>query len=114
MSMLLPFFAQRAADQLITRQALVSEASIWGSRVTPQEVQDDLQHGAMPPHFPRWKFHRQAGIRRHASRRQPDTHDLEGEVRKELLLEKLRAAHLGSASVSDDEIRKQFVKENAR
>src|SRR3981081_330788 len=44
-SRLLPFLAQRAADQLITRQALVSEAEHLGLRVTPQEVQDDLQHG---------------------------------------------------------------------
>ena len=41
MAMLLPFFAQRAADQLITRQALLSEASHMGLRVTPQEIQDD-------------------------------------------------------------------------
>src|ERR1700722_5070495 len=45
MGMLLPFFAQRAADQLITRQALLAEAERMGLRATPQEVLDELQHG---------------------------------------------------------------------
>ena len=45
MSMLLPFFSQRAAEQLITRQALLSEATRMGLRVTPEEVKEELQHG---------------------------------------------------------------------
>ena len=44
-SMLLPFFAQRAADQLVDRQALVAEAQHMGLKATPQEVKDELQHG---------------------------------------------------------------------
>src|SRR5215469_7021741 len=44
-SMLLPFFAQRAAEQLITRQALISEANRVGLRVSQDEVRDELQHG---------------------------------------------------------------------
>src|SRR5208337_1511610 len=39
--MLLPFFAQRAAEQLITRQALVAEATHMGLHVTPEEVKDE-------------------------------------------------------------------------
>src|SRR5271165_4602115 len=35
MAMLLPFFTQRAADQLITRQVLLAEAARMGLRVTP-------------------------------------------------------------------------------
>ena len=45
MSMLLPFFAQRAADQLITRQALLAEAGRMGLHATQAEVLDELQHG---------------------------------------------------------------------
>src|ERR1700722_7021256 len=48
-SMLMPFLmqqaTQRAADQLIDRQALVAEAQHMGLKSTPQEVKDDLQHG---------------------------------------------------------------------
>src|SRR6476620_3693119 len=38
MSMLLPFFSQRAAEQLITREALIAEAQRIGLRVSPDEV----------------------------------------------------------------------------
>src|SRR5579864_9543339 len=44
-SMLLPFFTQRAAEELIQRQALIAEARRMGLRVTPEEVKEELQHG---------------------------------------------------------------------
>ena len=48
-SMLLPFLmqqaTQRAVDQLIDRQALLTEAQRLGLKATPQEVKDELQHG---------------------------------------------------------------------
>src|SRR3981081_2422531 len=115
MSMLLPFFAQRAADQLITRQALVSEAEHLGLRVTPQEVQDDLQHGRYAAtFFPGGNFIGKQEYEDMLARANLTPPIFEEEVRKEVLLEKLRALISGSASVSDDEIRKQFVKENSK
>jgi hypothetical protein len=46
---IMPFLLQqetmRALDQMINRQALVSEAGRMGLRVTPAEVKDELQHG---------------------------------------------------------------------
>src|SRR5947209_4333123 len=38
MSMLLPFFSQRAAEQLITREALISQAEHMGLRTSPEEI----------------------------------------------------------------------------
>jgi len=115
MSMLLPFFAQRAADQLITRQALVSEAEHLGLRVTPQEVQDDLQHGRYAAtFFPGGNFIGKQEYEDMLARANLTPPIFEEEVRKELLLEKLRALISGGASVSDDQIRQQFVKENSK
>jgi peptidyl-prolyl cis-trans isomerase D len=115
MSMLLPFFAQRAADQLITRQALVSEAEHLGLRVTPQEVQDDLQHGRYAAtFFPGGNFIGKQEYEDMLARANLTPPIFEEEVRKEVLLEKLRALISGSASVSDDQIRQQFVKENSK
>ena len=115
MSMLLPFFAQRAADQLITRQALVSEAEHLGLRVTPQEVQDDLQHGRYAAtFFPGGNYIGKQEYVDMLARANLTTLIFEEEVRKELLLEKLRALVSGSASVSDDQIHQQFVKENSK
>jgi hypothetical protein len=48
-SMIMPFLmqqaTQQAADQLITRQVLLGQAQHLGLRVTPKEIQDELQHG---------------------------------------------------------------------
>jgi hypothetical protein len=48
-AMLMPFLmqqaTQRAADQLINRQVLLTEAHRLGLKATPQEVKDELQHG---------------------------------------------------------------------
>jgi len=115
MSMLLPFFAQRAADQLITRQALVSEAEHLGLRVTPEEVQDDLQHGRYAAtFFPGGNYIGKQEYVDMLARANLTTLIFEEEVRKELLLEKLRALVSGSASVSEDQIHQQFVKENSK
>ena len=54
--MLLPFLIQQdsaAVEQLISRQALLSEAQRMGLRVTPEEVKDELQHGRYAPRFSR-------------------------------------------------------------
>src|SRR5579859_7489080 len=46
---LMPFLIQqettRAVDQMINRQALLSEAARMGLHVTPAEIKDELQHG---------------------------------------------------------------------
>ena len=44
-SMLLPYFASQAAEQLITRNAIVAEAQRLGLRATDEDVRDELQHG---------------------------------------------------------------------
>src|ERR1700687_4637688 len=43
--MLLPYFAERAAQSLISRKALVTEAERLGLRVTDEELRDELVHG---------------------------------------------------------------------
>src|ERR1700746_426029 len=44
-AMLLAYFSTQAAQNLITRQAVLSEANRMGLRVNQQEVLDELQHG---------------------------------------------------------------------
>src|SRR5262245_24660645 len=45
--MLLPFFAGQAAEQLISREALIVEAHRLGLRVDDDELRDVMQHGPM-------------------------------------------------------------------
>ncbi len=116
MNMLLPFFMQRAADQLITRQALLAEAKRMGLRATPQEVLDEMQHGRYAAtFFPGGNFIGQEEYDALLQRANLTRAKFEGEViTNDILLTKLQALVSGSANVSEAEIRTQFIKQNSK
>jgi peptidyl-prolyl cis-trans isomerase D len=114
-SILLPFFAQRAADQLIDRQALLSEAQHLGFKATPQEVRDELQHGRYSEYFfPGGNFIGQTEYENMLQRANLTPALFEDNVAKEIMISKLQALITGSASVSDSQIRKEFDKQNTK
>jgi peptidyl-prolyl cis-trans isomerase D len=114
-SILLPFFAQRAADQLVDRQALVAEAQRMGFKATPDEVRDELQHGQYSQvFFPGGTFIGQAEYQNLLGQHNLTPVMFEEDVRKQILITKLQALITGSASVSDAAIRQQFNKENTK
>src|SRR6202140_1782725 len=118
-SMLMPFLiqqdTQRAADQLIDRQALLIEAQRLGLKSTPQEVKDDLQHGRYSAiFFPGGNFVGQAEYEGMLQRANLTPALFEGNVGKEILINKLQALITGSASVSDATIRQEFAKQNTK
>jgi peptidyl-prolyl cis-trans isomerase D len=114
-SMLLPFFAQRAADQLIDRQALLVEAQHLGMKATPQEVRDELQHGRYAQYFfPNGNFVGQAEYEGMLQQANLTPTMFEDNVAKEIMISKLQALIAGSASVSDAAIRQEFDKQNTK
>ena len=114
-AMLLPFFAQRAAEQLITRQALLVEAGRMGLRVTPAEVRDELQHGRYAAtFFPGGNFIGQQEYEDLLQRYNLTTTKFEKSVGDDILLTKLQALIASSAAVSDDQIHEEFVKQNTK
>jgi peptidyl-prolyl cis-trans isomerase D len=115
MNMLLPFFSQRAAEQLITRQALLSEASRMGLRVSPEEVKEELQHGRYAAtFFPGGNFIGEQEYKDMLQRADLTPKKFEDSVANDLLLTKLQALISGTASVSENEIHDQFVKQNTK
>lgn len=115
MNMLLPFFSQRAAEQLITRQALIVEAGRMGLRVTPEEVRDDLQHGRYAAtFFPGGNFVGQQEYEDMLQRANLTSAKFEEAVGNDILLTKLQALISGSAGVTDSEIHEQFIKQNSK
>lgn len=115
MSMLLPFFAQRAADQLITRQALLAEAGRMGLHATQAEVLDELQHGRYSAtFFPGGNFIGQQEYDDLLLRANLTRAKFEDSVANDILLTKLQALISGSANVSENEIREQFIKQNSK
>jgi peptidyl-prolyl cis-trans isomerase D len=114
-SILLPFFAQRAADQLVDRQALVAEAEHLGFKATPDEVRDELQHGQYAQvFFPGGTFIGQAEYQELLQQHDLTPVMFEEDVRKGILITKLQALITGGASVSDAAVRQQFDKENTK
>ena len=114
-SILLPFFAQRAADQLVDRQALVAQAQHMGLKATPQEIKDELQHGRYAEiFFPSGTFIGEAEYQSLLQQHNLVPATFEDSVGKEILISKLQALITGSASVSDAAIRQEFDKQNTK
>lgn len=114
-AMLLPFFTQRAAEQLITRQALMVEAGRMGLRVTPAEVRDELQHGRYAAtFFPGGNFIGQQEYEDLLQRYNLTTTKFEQSVGDDILLTKLQALIASSTGVSEEQIHDEFVKENTK
>jgi peptidyl-prolyl cis-trans isomerase D len=118
-SMLMPFLVQqatpRAADQLIDRQALLSEAQRMGLKASPQEVKDELQHGRYSMYFfPGGNFVGETEYEGMLQRANLTPATFEASVGREIMIGKLQALITGGASVSDAAIRKEFDKQNTK
>lgn len=115
MAALLPFFTQRAADNLIDQQVILAEASHLGLQATDEEVRGELQHGRYASvFFPNGTF---IGQEQYENLLQQ--HDLtvplfEKGVKDQILFDKLRNLVAGSAAVTDAEVRKEFEKRNVK
>ena len=118
-SMLLPFLiqqdTQRAVDQLIGRQALLSEGQRLGLKATQEEVKDELQHGRYASiFFPGGTFIGETEYQGLLAQHNLTPAIFEDSVAKEIVIGKLQAMITGGASVSDAAIRQQFNKENVK
>jgi peptidyl-prolyl cis-trans isomerase D len=118
-SMLMPFLiqqdTQRAVDQLIERQVLLSEAQHLGLKSTPQEVKDELQHGRYAAYFfPGGNFVGEVEYQGMLQRANLTPTTFEENVGRDILINKLQALITHSASVSEAAIRQEFAKENTK
>jgi peptidyl-prolyl cis-trans isomerase D len=118
-SMLLPFLIQqdtkRAVDQLIDRQALLTEAQHLGLKATGEEVKDELQHGQYASvFFPGGTFIGEAEYQGLLAQHNLNPATFEDSVAKQILIGKMQALITGSASVGDAAIRQEFNKQNVK
>jgi peptidyl-prolyl cis-trans isomerase D len=113
--MLLPYFSERAAQTLISRKALVAEAQRLGLRVTDDEARDELQQGMYAAtFFPGGKFVGQQQYENILQNAELTVSTFEQGLRDQILLDKLRNLITGSALVTDDDVRKEFAKQNTK
>ncbi|MGB8012894.1 MAG: peptidyl-prolyl cis-trans isomerase [Terriglobales bacterium] len=114
-SMLLPYFASQAAEQLINEKALVAEAHRMGLRVSDEEVRDELQHGQLGSMlFPDGKFVGQEAYEDFVQRNDLTVPQFEAQVKDDIVVRKLRALVSSSAFVSDAEVRADFDRRNTK
>jgi peptidyl-prolyl cis-trans isomerase D len=114
-SMLLPFFASQAAQQLIQRQALIAEAEHLGLRATDEAVREELQHGRYSgTFFPGGNFIGEAAYEELLQQHDLTVTQFERSVKEDILIDKLRNLIAGGAMVTDAEIREKFEKDNTK
>jgi peptidyl-prolyl cis-trans isomerase D len=114
-SMLLPYFASQAAEQLISEKALVAEAHNLGLRVSDDELRDELQHGQLGSMlFPDGKFIGQEQYEDFVQRNDMTVPQFEALEKDFILVRKLRALVSSSAFVGDREIRDEFNRRNTK
>ena len=114
-AMLLPYFSERAAQNLISRKVLVAEAERLGLRATDEEVRDELQHGRYAPtFFPGGNFVGQQQYESILQNADLSVPVFEQNVKYDILLDKLRDLATGGVLVPEAEVRKEFEKQNAK
>lgn len=114
-SMLLPFFASQAAQQLISEKVVLVEADRLGLRATDDDVRDELQHGVYGQvFFPKGNFIGQDAYEERLQENNITVQEFEQQVHEEILFNKLRNLVAGSASVTNAEVRERFEKENTK
>ena len=112
---LMPMFLPQAAQQLITGKAIVAEAQRLGLKASEADVRDELEHGRYSAtFFPGGKFIGQQAYEGLLEQNNLTVEGFEQDVRNEVLQQKLVTLVTGSASVSDAEIRQQFVKSSTK
>jgi peptidyl-prolyl cis-trans isomerase D len=113
--MLMPYFASRAAEQLISQKAVIAEAHRMGLRVSDEELREDLQHGQLGTMlFPDGKFVGTEEYENFVQRNDMTVPQFEELEKNYILIRKLQALVSSSALVSDAEVRDEFERRNAK
>jgi peptidyl-prolyl cis-trans isomerase D len=114
-SMLLPYFASRAAENLIDQKAILAEADRLGLRATDEDVRDEIQHGRYAStFFPGGNFIGEAEYEARLQSADLTVSQFEQGVKEEILYGKLRNLVSGSATVTDGEVHDKFVKDSTK
>jgi peptidyl-prolyl cis-trans isomerase D len=112
---LLPFFASRAAEELITQKAVLAEADRLGLHVSDEELRDELQHGQYASaFFPGGTFIGTDAYEARIEQADLTVPQFEEGVKDDILFDKLRQLVAGSAFVTDEEVHREFIQRNTK
>lgn len=110
------FVRPQAANQLITRYALVAEARRVGLQVSDDEVRDFLHQGQFGEAlFPGGNFIGQLGYENFVSQYfHMSVGDFENLIKDQLLVGKLMALVEGNITVPESDVREDYIKQNRK
>jgi peptidyl-prolyl cis-trans isomerase D len=113
---LIPFISGQVAQQMVTRQAMLVEASRMGLRVTDDELRDELRSGPVGAQlFPGGNFIGQDRYEQFILQQfNLGVGQFEQQVKDDLLLRKLQGLIEGGITVSDADIEQEFRRENTK
>ncbi len=115
MNSLVPFFAQRAAENLINEHVILAEAHRMGMKATDDDLREFLHQGNLGQEiFPGGNFVGQEAYADVVSRYGYTVPQFEQLVKEDILINKLRTLVGSSAAVTDAEVRQQFEKQNTK
>jgi peptidyl-prolyl cis-trans isomerase D len=108
-SLLLPYFTNQAAQELISEKALVAQAHQMGLRTSDEELREELQHGQLAETlFPDGKFVGQEEYENFIQRNNMTIPQFEALEKEYILIRKLQALVAGTTFVSDSEVHDEF------
>jgi len=123
-SQLMPYFLQQAVQELVMQKAMLVEAERLGLRIDDAELADFLQHGELPGQtplnlgamfFPNGQFIGQEQYEDLVERAfNMSVPQFEAALKTELLLRKLRNVVQGGVTVSDEQLRQEYLYDNAK
>ncbi|MBV9341018.1 MAG: SurA N-terminal domain-containing protein, partial [Acidobacteria bacterium] len=113
--MLMPFFAERAAQNLINEKILLLEAGRLGLRATDEDLREYMRQGQLGEMvFPGGTFIGQQEYEDFVSRIGYTVPQFEQLVKDEILVKKISSLVTAGASVTDAEVKQQFEKQNTK
>ena len=112
----LPFFRQQAAEQLVTRKAILAEARRIGLQVSDDELRTELRTGGLGPYlFPDGQF---IGQEKYGTWVQQNigmsVAQFEREEEESLLLRKLAGVVTGTAQVTPDDVNNELLRQHTQ
>jgi peptidyl-prolyl cis-trans isomerase D len=112
---MLPYFNQRAMDQLISQKALLVGAQNVGLRVSDDELREEFEHGQYSQtFFPNGKFIGQQKYEELLQEANLTTAKFEELEKDDLLVRKLQALVGGAAFVTNAEVEAEVRKRNTK
>jgi len=115
MGQLMPLFVPQAVESLIAGKAIVAEAGRMGLQATDADVRDELEHGRYSAYlFPGGKFIGEQAYENLLAQNNLTVTTFEQGIKDDILQQKLVTIVAGSAVVSPQDVKQEFVKKNTK